>query len=157
MKKNSVSLILYIALPLAVGALAYWFSGGGTELFAELSKPPLSPPTWLFPVVWTILYGLMGIASWLVMGAEATEAEKSKALRVYLLQLAVNFFWPILFFRFELYLPAFLWLLLLWILIFVTGSQFSKISDTAGKLMIPYLLWVTFAGYLNLGVWLLNR
>ena len=156
MKKNYGKLILFAALPLAVGAISGWLSGG-MKTYAELNKPPLSPPGWVFPVVWAILYGMMGIASWLVAESDAGAEEKSRAMRGYLLQLAVNFFWPILFFRFELYLPAFLWLLLLWILIFVTGSQFSKISDTAGKLMIPYLLWVTFAGYLNLAFYVLNK
>ena len=156
MKKRSGSLILYVALPLAVGAVSGWLSGG-MEMYTELNKPPLSPPGWVFPVVWAILYGMMGIASWLVSESDAGAGEKSKALRGYLLQLAVNFFWPILFFRFELYLLAFLWLMLLWVLVFVTGSRFSRINPTAGNLMVPYLLWVTFAGYLNLAFFFLNK
>ena len=153
MKPNWKKWLVCIAIPLAVGGLSAWISRGGMESFSELTKPPLSPPAWLFPVVWTILYVLMGIASCLVSNSGKPN---QKALRVYGLQLAVNFFWSILFFNLEWYLGAFLWLILLWVLVLITTEWFSDISKTAGRLMIPYFLWVTFAAYLNLGVWLLN-
>lgn len=149
-------LILLTALPLAVGALAAILTRGGMEDFEIMRKPPLSPPAWLFPVVWTILYALMGIASYLVCSSRASPARKRRALTVYGIQLAVNFFWSLLFFGLEVYLLAFVWLVLLWLLILLTMVMFSYISETAGKLLVPYLLWVSFAGYLNLGVYLLN-
>lgn len=155
-KSNKVTFIICIAIPLAVGAISGYLTRGGMEIFKILDKPPLSPPGWLFPVVWGILYVLMGIASYLVVTSDADQKEISKALNLYGAQLAVNFFWPIFFFGFTLYLFSFLWLILLWILIVFTILFFYKISKTAAYLMIPYLVWVTFAGYLNAGIWLLN-
>ena len=156
MKQNTKSLILNIAAPLAVGALSAWLSGGGMQAFSQMNKPPLSPPGWLFPVVWTILYTLMGIAMWLVQTSGAEPQKIKKATRVYILQLIVNFFWSIIFFGAEAYLFAFLWLLLLWVLIIVTMVRFYDIRPLAGELLLPYFLWVTFAGYLNLTIYLLN-
>ena len=154
MKLNWKNWAACIAIPLAVGGLSALISRGAMESFGQLKMPPLAPPAWLFPVVWTILYILMGIASCLV---RASGKPNQKALRVYALQLAVNFFWPILFFNLELYLAAFFWLVLLWVLVLVTTEWFYGISKPAGLLMIPYLLWITFAGYLNLTIYLLNR
>ena len=124
--------------------------------FAMLNKPPLSPPGWVFPIVWTILYLLMGIASYLVLTAGKDSQETGRALIFYAVQLAVNFFWPILFFTFGLYAASFIWLVLLWVLIVTVIYLFGEISQSSAYLLVPYLLWVTFAGYLNLGVWLLN-
>ena len=156
MKMKIGTLVTSIALPLLVGGLSALLSGGGMQAFGEVQKPPLSPPGWLFPVVWTILYTLMGIASYLVKTSGADKDEIFRAQTVYGYQLVVNFFWSIFFFRFEWYLFSFFWLLLLWILIFVTIRQFYQISKPAAYLLIPYLVWVTFAGYLNLGIWYLN-
>ena len=124
--------------------------------FNELNKPPLSPPGWLFPVVWTLLYVLMGIASYLVLVSGEDEAKVTSALKTYGLQLAFNFFWSIIFFNLESYLFAFIWLVALWILILLTMIKFFRIREAAGYLLLPYLAWVTFAGYLNLGIYLLN-
>ncbi len=157
MKVEWKKLLICIVIPLAVGGLSGWISGGGMEAFGQLNQPPLSPPGWLFPVVWSILYSLMGVASYLVLTSGQDEGQIRTALTVYGIQLAVNFVWPILFFNFETYLGAFIWLLYLWLLILVTVVLFYRISKTAGILMIPYLVWVTFAGYLNLGIYLLNR
>lgn len=156
MKDKWKLLIINILAPLAVGALSAWISGGGMEAFSEMNQPPLSPPGWVFPVVWTLLYTLMGIAMWLVQTSGAEPAKIKKATTVYVLQLIVNFFWSIIFFGAEAYLFAFFWLLLLWVLIIVTMVRFYDISQTAGELMLPYFLWVTFAGYLTFGVYLLN-
>lgn len=123
------------------------------ETFEAISKPALAPPGFLFPAVWTILYILMGIASYLVL---TSGRPNDTALTVYGIQLAFNFFWPIIFFNLGLYLFAFLWLVLLWLLILITAVLFCQISKPAGYLMLPYLLWVTFAGYLNLSIYLLN-
>lgn len=149
-------LALCIVLPLLVGTISALLTRESMMLFAGVKKPPLSPPGWLFPVVWTILYTLMGIASYLMLTGEATKEEKGKALNVYLYQLLVNFLWSTWFFNFQWYLFAFFWLVLLWVMILVTTVRFYRISKTAGYLLIPYLLWVTFAGYLNLGIALLN-
>ncbi len=149
-KKN---LIPAIALPLAVGGLSAWLTKDGMKAFEALKQPPLSPPTWLFPVVWTILFILMGIASYLVY----QKGSHNKALTLYAIQLLFNFFWSIWFFGFGWFGFAFLWLVCLWALILATMLAFSRSSKAAAYLMLPYLLWVTFAGYLNLGVWLLNR
>lgn len=156
MKIRWKTLLICIAIPLAVGGLSALISGGGMETFNMVEKPPLSPPGWLFPVVWTILYTLMGIASYLIFTAGADRETTDKALYTYAIQLLVNFFWSIIFFNFNLYLFAFVWLCLLWVLIVLTMVQFWKIKPLAAYLLIPYLLWVTFAGYLNLGIYLLN-
>lgn len=156
MKRNRKQLALFIAIPLAVGGLSALLTRGSMQTFSSLNQPPLSPPGWLFPVVWTILYALMGFASWLIHTADVPQMEKSAALRIYWAQLLVNFFWSILFFSWGAYLFAFAWLLLLWVLIFSCILYFYRIRPLAAYLMIPYLLWVTFAGYLNYGVYLLN-
>lgn len=156
MKIQWKPLLICVAIPLAVGGLAGLLSRDGMNVFASLEKPPLSPPGWLFPVVWTILYVLMGIASYLVFTSGADRKTVGAALRVYGFQLAINFLWPIFFFNFGWYLFSFVWLLLLLLLILVTFARFWKISVPAACLLIPYLIWVVFAGYLNLGVALLN-
>ena len=148
-------LLLALAIPLAVGGLAALLSGGMND-YAAMNKPPLSPPGWLFPVVWTVLYLLMGYASYLVWTSDAPQDMKRSALRLYGLQLAANFIWPLLFFRFEMPLAALICLIVLWILIFLTIRAFSRINEKAGDLLIPYILWVSFAAYLNFGIVLLN-
>lgn len=153
MKKQWKTLVFCIALPLAVGGLSALLTRGGMEAFNSLNKPSLAPPGWLFPVAWTILYILMGIASYLVL---TSGQPNSAALNTYGLQLIFNFFWSIIFFNLEMYLFAFIWLVLLWLLILRTTVLFFRISKPAGYLMIPYLLWVAFAGYLNLSIYLLN-
>ena len=157
MKKEKGLLVKCIAVPLLVGAVAAFITGGGMEMFQTLNKPPLSPPGWLFPIVWTILYTLMGIASYFVITSKAPSEQITSALKVYGYQLVVNFLWPTFFFNLEWYFFAFIWILLLWILIIIMLKQFSEISKIAGYLIVPYLLWVTFAAYLNLGIWWLNR
>ena len=157
MQVNKGLLAKCIAIPLLVGGLASFLTRGGMGVFMQLNQPPLSPPGWVFGVVWTILYILMGVSSYLVIQSGAEEEEINKALSVYVYQLIVNFLWPTFFFNFGWYLFAFLWLVLLWVLVFVMIRRFYNISKLAGILQIPYLIWLTFAAYLNLGVWLLNR
>ena len=143
------------AIPLAVGGLAALLSGGMGS-YKVLNQPPFSPPGWVFPVVWTVLYLLMGEASYRVLTADEDMVLIRQALTVYGVQLALNFLWPLVFFGGQLYLLAFIVLIALWVAIFITMRRFSAIDDKAGDLLIPYLLWVTFAGYLNFGVFLLN-
>ena len=157
MKRNIRLLMLCIAIPLIVGGLSAFLTRGSMESFEVLNQPLLSPPAWLFPVVWTILYILMGISSYLALTSQASKEEKEQALRIYGYQLAVNFLWPTIFFTLEWYLFAFLWLILLWVLVMVMILRFKEINKLAAYLNIPYILWLTFAGYLNLAIWLLNR
>ncbi len=142
-------LLVSIAIALGAGFLSSLLAPDIPEQYAGLYRPPLAPPGWLFPVVWTILYILMGIAAWIIYESPAGDAGRS-ALLFYGMQLAVNLFWPVIFFRFQAYITAFFWLLLLWYLVYVTFRKFTALNRTAGNLLIPYLVWLTFAGYLNL-------
>ena len=155
MKLDWKKLLIALAIPLAVGGLAALLSGGMSD-YTAMNMPPLSPPGWLFPVAWTVLYLLMGYASYLIWVSDAQPGDKQKALRLYGLQLLANFVWPLLFFGFDMPLTALVWLAVLWILIFLTIRAFSRINERAGDLLIPYILWVTFAAYLNFGIVLLN-
>lgn len=155
-KVNKKLLVVCIALPLLLGGISAFLTGDNMKLFETVNKPPLSPPGWLFPVVWTILYTLMGIASYLVLTGEGSGEEKTRAISAYLYQLVVNFLWSTWFFNFRWYTFSFFWLVCLWILVLITMVRFYRISKPAGYLLIPYLLWVTFAGYLNFGIALLN-
>ena len=155
MKIQWKKLLIYLAIPLAVGGFGALL-GGGMDRYKTLNQPPLSPPGWIFPIVWTILYGLMGYASYRIAVSDTLKEARKKALTFYGIQLFFNFLWPILFFRFEAYWLAFFVLLALWVFIYLTICLFADIDETAENLLIPYLLWVTFAGYLNLGVALLN-
>lgn len=150
------SLAAAILIPLAAGGLSGFITRQAMQNFEMLRKPALSPPGWVFPVAWTILYILMGIASYFVWNAKVSPARKERALSFYAIQLAANFMWSIIFFSLEMYLIAFLWLVMLWLLVLITTVLFYYIDDKAGKLMVPYVLWCAFALYLNLGVWLLN-
>lgn len=150
-------LAVCLAIPLAVGGLSAFLTKDGMKLFAQVKQPPLSPPAWVFPVVWTLLYLMMGAASYLVLTAEVSESRRDRALTVYGLGLAANFLWPILFFTGKAYLLAFLLLVVLWILTAAGRLLFSAIDHRAGKLLLPVLLWLSFAAYLNAGVWFLNR
>ena len=138
----------------AVGGLSGWLTRKGIRTYQKaIVQPPLSPPGWVFPVVWTILYLLMGFAAYLVANSGKCT---NNALFFYILQLFFNFLWSIWFFNCEWYLFAFFWLAALWLLIFATIKSFGAVSPEAANLMLPYLAWVTFAGYLNLGVYFLN-
>jgi benzodiazapine receptor len=150
------TLLVCIAIPLLVGGLAGFISKNSMSSFALLNQPWLSPPGWLFPIVWTILYILMGIASFLILTSNAPQESIDSAMKLYGLQLIFNFFWTIWFFNLHLYFFSFIWLIALWLLIIATTLSFSRISKLATYLMVPYLLWVTFAAYLNLSIALLN-
>lgn len=155
MKSDIKKLLISLGIPLAVGGLSALISGGMSD-YTALNQPPLAPPGWLFPVVWTVLYLLMGYASYRIITSDADKMQKQRALILYGLQLLVNFLWSPVFFGLQWRLVAFFLLLILWVLILLTMRAFSEIDERAGDLLIPYLLWVTFAGYLNLAVYLLN-
>lgn len=156
MEKKLRTLLIAVAIPLLVGAVAGLLTRNSMQVFEGLQQPPFAPPGVLFPIVWTILYALMGIASYLIYTSGKDPEEVSSALTVYGVQLVVNFLWPIVFFRFGWYTFAFFWLILLWVLVIYTILLFYRISKPAAWLMVPYLLWLTYAAYLNLGIVLLN-
>lgn len=148
--------LFWVLLTEAVGALSGWLTRDGAEQYAgTIALPPLSPPGIVFPVVWTVLFALMGIGAARVWLA-GPSAERTRSLRLFFVQLGFNFFWSIFFFNLQAYGFAFVWLVALWGLILWMLLSFCKVDPLAGWLQLPYLLWVAFAGYLNLGVWLLN-
>lgn len=153
MKIKWKELILCIIVPLAVGGFSAFLTRDGMENFKTVQKPPLTPPEKLFPFVWTILYLLMGLASYIVL---TSGKPKTAGLILYGVQLFFNFFWSILFFNKEMYLFSFIWLVIMWLLILAATVLFYRNTKLGGYLMIPYLLWTAFAGYLNFGVYLLN-
>ncbi len=153
-KKIKVYLVS-ILIPLAVGGLAAFLTRNNMMLYGEITKPPLAPPAILFPIVWTILYVLMGIGCARVYLSEQS-TDRSSALLVYALQLFFNFFWSIIFFNARAFLAAFVWIVALWLLIISMIRKFLKVDRIAGLINIPYLLWVTFAAYLNLAIYILN-
>ena len=155
MSKNAKNRLIALAIPLAVGGLATLLAGG-MDAYKAINQPPLSPPAWLFPLVWTALYLLMGEASYRVYSSGQDPAQIRKALTAYGVQLGLNFLWPLVFFSGKMYLTAFIVLVALWVAIVVTMRRFMKLDEKAGDMIIPYLLWVSFAAYLNLGVFLLN-
>lgn len=155
MKTDWKKRLICWAIPLAVGGLSALLSGGMGS-YKIMNQPPLSPPGWVFPIVWTILYLLMGEASYRVLTSGEDRVLIRTALIAYGVQLGLNLLWSPVFFGLQMYLLAFLVLIALWVAIFVTLRLFSDIDERAGTLLIPYLLWVSFAGYLNFGVFLLN-
>lgn len=157
LKRNWKTFAFWILLAEAVGALSGWLTRDGMKLFNEtVAQPPLSPPSWLFPVVWSILYALMGIGAARVSLQEKT-VWRDRSINLFVAQLVVNFFWSLIFFNAQAFGFAFFWLLLLWVLVLLMILSFHKVDPLAAKLQIPYLLWLTFAAYLNFGVWYLNR
>lgn len=156
--RNLKIFAIAIAIPLAIGGLSAILTRGNMQIYSEVRTPPLSPPTILFPIVWTLLYILMGVSAAIIWANREKDIEAAQSgLAAYAVSLAFNFTWSILFFNFRLFGFSFVWLLALWILILVTILQYRKISPTAAYLQIPYAVWVTFAGYLNAGIWWLNR
>lgn len=159
MKKSKINwktLIISVALPLIVGLVSRLLTAEATEEFSLLEKPPLSPPAALFGIVWTVLYILMGVSCYLVITKAAGQERTTAALKTYIIQLVINFFWSIIFFNFGAYFLAFLWLLLLLYFVVKCAVQFFGISKVAGLLFIPYIIWIIFAGYLNLAIAFLN-
>lgn len=146
--------LIFLLLPLAIGALSALLSGNMSSSYAAFTKPAFAPPGLVFPIVWTVLYVLMGISSYLIV--QSGHPGRRAALRVYFIQLFFNFMWSILFFGLSDYLLAFFWLLLLIGLILVMIVRFFQIRPAAGILQISYLLWCVFAAVLNYAVYLLN-
>ena len=141
----------------AVGALSGWLTREGMEVFNQTAlQPPLSPPSFLFPIVWSILYALLGIGATRIYLSPPSK-DRSLSLNLYAVQLIINFFWSLIFFNAQAYGFALLWLLLLWALVLWMVLTFRKVDPLSAWLQIPYVLWLTFAIYLNYGVWTLNQ
>ncbi len=156
MLKKLKPYIISVIIALAVGGVSALLTKNNMNIFEKINMPPLSPPSVVFPIVWAVLYILMGISSAIIYKNGTDREEVQSALKVYALQLAVNFFWSLIFFNMQAYLFAFIWLILLWVLVIAMIVKFKKISPAAAWLQIPYLLWITFAGYLSLMIYLLN-
>ena len=147
--------IFFILLSEGVGFLSWLFTRNAMMLYSSgIEKPPLSPPAWLFPIVWIVLYALMGISAAKV--ATSPNKKDNTGLNLFVAQLIVNFFWSFLFFNAQAFGLAAIWLVLLWVLVLLMILSFQKVDMKAAWLQIPYLIWLTFAAYLNLGVYLLN-
>lgn len=150
--------VISIAIALAVGGLSALLTRESMNIYQDINRPPLSPPSWLFPVVWTVLYIFMGISAAMVYtDTDSTPAQRERALGTYAASLLANFGWSLIFFNHRAFFLAFLWLLVLLFLIIKMILQFRSIKPIAGYLQIPYAVWVAFAGYLNFAIWLLNR
>ena len=153
-------LAVSIIVPLAVGGVAAIIAGDAMAKFGAFNQPPLAPPAWLFPVAWTVLYILMGIACFLVLirppDKKVTAEEKTFFFVVYGVQLIFNFFWSVFFFNFEWHLFAFIWLIALWLMVLALVIWGIKNQRAVMWVLLPYLLWVTFAGYLNIMIAILN-
>lgn len=154
MKKRNIY-IFFIATSILTGVLSALITSSNMDIFDTVLKPPLTPPAVVFPVVWTILFTLMGISAARIY--INNENKWNYSLTVWSIQLTVNFIWSIIFFNLQAFLFAFIWLLLLWVLILFMIILFYRQDKLAGLLQIPYLIWVTFAGYLTLSIYLLNN
>ena len=142
-------LAVAVLIPLFTGMFSSFLTGEDMKIYQNMNHPPLAPPGWVFPVAWTILYVLMGIASYLVWSSETEIERKRTALRFYAAQLIMNFFWSTLFFTYARILLALVWLLAMWVLVLICAIRFYRIRHAAGWMMGVLLLWTTFAAYLN--------
>ena len=155
-QKNWKTYTFWILLSEAVGVISGLLSIGATAAFNETAvQPALSPPAWVFPVVWSILYALMGISAARIR-LSPPSPERSKGTNLFIAQLIINFFWSLIFFNAQAYGFALLWLILLWVLVLWMIISFAHTDKLAALLQIPYLLWLTFAAYLNFSIWQLN-
>lgn len=160
-KVNIKALIVFLVITLGVGALSGFFTKDSMDTYSKYSRPLFSPPGFLFPIVWTILFVLMAISAYIVYhkGYSTPEEHKDRnsALFVYFLQLVINFLWPIIFFRLDAVLLAAIWLGVLIVVVIYMTYLFYKISQVSAYLLIPYILWLAFAAYLNIGIYVLNK
>lgn len=156
-KRQLGVLFLIIILTEALGFLSGFLAMSNQGLYENLVKPSFSPPGWVFPIVWSILYLLMAIAFYRVWLNGKAGKNVKRAVKYYFIQFGLNLMWTVIFFRFKLYGLAFIELLLMLIFILLTTFQFYKIDKKAGLLMIPYIIWVSFAGVLNYAIWMFNE
>lgn len=156
--KRNLPLLAVLVIIIEIGGfLSGFLSGTGGEIYNSFIKPAFSPPSWIFPVVWTILYFLMALALYRILLHGQQGEDTSNAVFFFVAQLILNYIWSIIFFRFQLYGVAFLEILLLLFFIIVTTVEFAKIDKKAAWLMVPYIIWVAFAAILNYSIWMLNK
>lgn len=155
--KNIILLIVCIAIPLAVGALAGYLTKNNMDVFRTINKPAFTPPATVFPIVWAVIYVMMGVGLYLVLNSCGSKFEVIYVAYPFLIQLLLNFFWSLIFFNMRAYTLAFICLVLLWGMILRTIFFWEKCNEISSYLMIVYLIWVSFAGYLNLGIIFLNQ
>lgn len=157
-KRKAVLYAISVGIPLAVGGLSALLTAKNMDIYSELKTPPGSPPSVMFPIVWTVLYILMGISAALVrQNCRMDKNSADAGLAFYALSLAFNFVWSILFFNMRAFVFSFVWLCGLLLLIALTIIKYKNVSKKAAYLQIPYLIWVIYAGYLNLGISILNK
>lgn len=156
MKKKTVVNILLVVTPLLIGIASSILTRDMMLEYGTLNKPFLAPPTILFPIAWTILYVLMGVGAAIIYSKEEYSQYRSIGLTLHIVQLILNFFWSLIFFNMKKYITAFVWLVILWLVVFSMIMNYKKISKTAFFLNIPYICWLTFAAYLNLAVAIIN-
>lgn len=154
-------LVISVLVPLVIGVISALLSAEGMMMYASMKKPPGSPPGWVFSVAWSILYIMMGAAYYFAMEGAKKNGSSSEmrwiASTLYIVQLIWNFMWSLLFFRWELRLLAFVWLLMLVVVVFLCVRVFMQMDRLGGWMMVPYAAWLLFAGYLNMGTYLMNR
>lgn len=156
-KKQSITVMLiFIVSAELVGVLSALLSGGMSGFFAKYTPPPLLPPSIVFPIVWTVLYALMGISAYLVYSSDADSDSINRAMKLYVIQLIVNFSWSIIFFRFEMIWLAAAVILLLIVLVIAMTVSFKRICPAAAYMNIPYLVWLLIALYLNIATAVVN-
>ncbi len=153
--KKTTKYILYLITPLIVGFLSNILTSNYRDFYKTLIKPPLAPPGYLFGIVWTILFILIGI-SYFLLKLKTEWIDISNIDFWYYLQLIINFFWSIFFFKNQALTFSFIWLLFLLIIVVITFLKFYKTNKISSYLFIPYILWIIFAGYLNLSIAILN-
>ena len=151
------TLIASIAVPVIVGSLSAVLTSSSMKQYNAMPKPPMAPPAYLFPIVWTILYIMMGVAFYYVWTTEADEGLRDRAVMYYAIQLGMNFFWSILFFSLSLYLFSYFWLLGMLLITVLCTVCFFRMRMVSGAMMLPYILWLSFASYLNCAAYILNK
>ncbi|HEX3469667.1 MAG TPA: TspO/MBR family protein [Silvibacterium sp.] len=153
---STLALVGWLVLCFAVAAVSSIFVTGGIPTwYTGLVKPPLTPPNQAFGPVWTVLYALMAIAAWIVWKTRPSTCRR-RGLRLFCVQLALNLLWTWIFFARHQIGTALANIVVLWVAILLTILTFKKMSTTAAWLLVPYLAWVTFSGYLNFAIWRLN-
>ena len=150
------TLILCLAIPVLTGILSATITSSAMKAYASMNKPPLSPPAIVFPIAWTILYLMMGLALYLIVITPSDKNLKGTAVLLFTIQLIMNFMWSIIFFKWGQYLAAFIWLIIMLCILIICAFRFYDINRSSAYLLIPYIVWLIFASYLNMGSFILN-
>ena len=158
MKNNTIfkkifGLFINIIIPVGLGALVGFLSGSNSG-YKELVTPSFAPPGIVFPIVWTILYTLMGISAYIIKETDSPNSQS--ALNTYYISLVINLIWSFLFFKFRLILFSAVWIILLIYYVIKMIVKYYKIKKVAGYLQLPYLLWLIFALILNIAIYIIN-